>query len=563
MAVDNQKLFSQMADLGRNINLLSDSVKKNTAAVESMSAEQDNESDKKISDTLNSLDKTLKDIQKSLASSKSKEISQPTAEQKSTVNQQEPKQKEKSDFSKIAGGIAKSVIRAFQEGGVAPKQGNYLVGENGPEIVALPKGSGVIPLDIKDLMAGIAKVPELSEFLKENSKVGVSGGNSDVIVTEDGKRIDLSRLDKAYQDKYDALIDEPNGDQKLLESLGEKIHSIWDLQEKSQKVVDQSVTGLYSERSKLFNQITDQNYTDEDNQYLNSVWSSILEKTDKSDVNRYTIAKAHLMATQMLLEKKSKETSIKDEFDKLGKIEDKTGEVVNPKVAEIKKEAEKSKSEEKSGGLLSKMGLKKREKPEENKEEEGSEKKASAILGKAGKFAENVAFGVASKVIGTNLPGVGGALAQKGLGSLKKLADKELSSKEGSKPSEIKESKSSLSKSEAPTKEGLTNPTLKNDVKKLSPQVKPAETKKDQSEQVKENKPAQQSPPSKESVEKSTNTPKPMDKSNSESSGGSPLGTSKDLDDIKGALSRIASILEGTLTVSPLDSPFRPDSRRL
>lgn len=208
------------------------------------------------------------------------------------------------------------------------------------------------------------------------------------------------------------------------------------------------------------------------------------------------------------------------------------------------------------------MGLKKREKPEKEETEETGEKKASAILGKAGKFAENVAFGVAGKVIGSNLPGVGGVLAQKGLGALKKFADKGLSAKGASNPSEMKEAKSSLAKSEIPSKETLISPTLKTDVKKLSPQVKPTETKKDQPEQAKESKPAQQPLPSKESEAKSSTQSK-TSKTKTESSGESPLGTSKDLDDIKGALSRIASILEGTLTVSPLDSPFRPDSRRL
>ena len=37
MAADpNQKLFSQISDLGRNINLLAESIKKNTAATESL-----------------------------------------------------------------------------------------------------------------------------------------------------------------------------------------------------------------------------------------------------------------------------------------------------------------------------------------------------------------------------------------------------------------------------------------------------------------------------------------------------------------------------------------------
>ena len=88
-----------MADLGRNINLLSDSVKKNTAAVESMSAESDKGGDKGISDTLNSLDKTLKDIQKVLSSPKPKEAIQPASEKKTPINQtNKPEEKQTTEW---------------------------------------------------------------------------------------------------------------------------------------------------------------------------------------------------------------------------------------------------------------------------------------------------------------------------------------------------------------------------------------------------------------------------------------------------------------------------------
>ena len=572
---DNQKLFSQMADLGRNMNLLSESDKKNTSAIQEMSVAGEDGGDKKIGETLESLDKTLKDIQKVL-SAKSKETPQPTIspEQKSAQPNQKEPQKEKNDFSKIAGGIAKSVVRAFQEGGVAPKSGDYLVGENGPEIVSLPKGSGVIPLNLKDLMAGIAKVPELSELLKENTKAGVYGNfGSDLIVTEDGKRINLSKLDEIYQRQYDDL-EEKEGDPKILQEIGGKMHAIWDLQESAAKVVNDSIDSLNSQRRDILDKSI-KDFNDKDLEYVESARKDIINKSDPSDLNTYTLAKAHLMATQMLLEKKSKEASTKDEFDKLGKMEDKSKEVINPKVESAKKEAEKSKGEEKSGGLLSKMGLKKKE-PQEKEEskDETSDKKASAVLSKAGKFAENVAFGVASKVIGANLPGVGGALAQKGLGSLKKLVDKEKSPADqkgggekgtpGQNQSEMKEAKPSLTKLEAgANKEETTGtPVLKNEVKKLTPSVKPAETKKEP-EPTKEVKQVQPEI-SKNSEPQTPKADQKKTSAESSSTGSqSPLGTSKDIDDIKSALSRIASILEGPLTVSPIDPPFRPDSRRL
>lgn len=616
MAVDNQKLFSQMADLGRNINLLNENVKKNTSAIESMSSVKDKEGakgtdDKKISDALNSLDKTLKEIQKSLSTKPTETAKVAPSQEGSKITEGAPKstntpsnpneKKEKfdmKDFNKIAGGLVKNVVRAFQEGGVAPKTGNYLVGENGPEIVALPKGSGVIPLDLKDLMKGIAKVPELSEVIKENTKAGVLGSwGGELIVTEDGKKINLDSLMEVYEEQYDKLKDE-KADAKVIQEVVDKMNAIYDLHEKTGEVSNSSIEDVNSQRKDILAKLA-KDYTDKDQEYVASTRDKIINSTDKSDVNSYTLAKAHLMATQMLLEKKEKEASMKDEFDKLGKLEDKTSEVVSPKIEDIKKQTEKpkdtdeAKEEKKSGGLLSKIGLKKKEKgkeeEKENEKEPTAEKKSgkeSEVLSKAGKFAETVASGVAAKVIGTNLPGVGGVLAKKGLNALKSLSKKgrnetgeggEGPTGDGKKGetagtknlSEMKEIKPALAKSEAAniTKENKEGSTaLKTDVKKLSPQPKTAETKKE-AEPPKPKEPpklAEEKP--KSSSEASITT------SSSSSKGGggrgdtavqSSLGTSKDIDDIKSALSRIASILEGPLTVSPIDPPFRPDSRRL
>ena len=52
-------------------------------------------------------------------------------------------------------------------------------------------------------------------------------------------------------------------------------------------------------------------------------------------------------------------------------------------------------------------------------------------------------------------------------------------------------------------------------------------------------------------------------KSETPASGNNGLGSNSDMQDIKNALTRIAGLLEGPLTVSAIDQPFRPDSRRI
>jgi hypothetical protein len=310
-----------------------------------------------------------------------------------------------------------------------------------------------------------------------------------------------------------------------------------------------------------------------DYKFLESTKESIIDSLEDKDLYQnsdYTLAQADLIASQMLLDKRKSEP--KDEFDKLGKLGDKSAAVINPKLGEKKSEKEeksgekKSEKEEKSGGLFSKMGLKKKEKgekPGEEAEPEKGEGKASMLLSKAGKFAENVAFGVAGKVIGSNLPGAGGMLAQKGLGTLKKSIDNKGDEKKGvsAEKAENKESKSSLSKQESPAG-GIPAgaATLTSSVKKLSPQTKKEETKSSEQSETPKSTPAAASSKTTESKAPAT---KSGESAKTDTNTQSPLGGSQDLNDIKSALSRIASILEGPLTVSPLDSPFRPDSRRV
>ena len=99
-----------------------------------------------------------------------------------------------------------------------------------------------------------------------------------------------------------------------------------------------------------------------------------------------------------------------------------------------------------------------------------------------------------------------------------------------------------------------------NSVKKLTPLAK--------KELPKENEAPKEimSAETKTSPDLSGSTPDKGDagkKPETETSGSGGTLSDKDITDIKNALTRMAGLLEGTLTVSVLDQPFRPDSRRI
>ena len=559
---DNQKLFAQMADLGRNINLLTDTVKKNTAATEGFISKKGGEEKSgdstEMTDTLKDLNKTLKDVKKILESKPAP--TNKSAEGENPKLAAEVKSKNPGfDFSKVKGGL-KDVIKAFQEGGVAPKDGKYLVGENGPEVVKLPKGSGIVPVNIKDLISGLSNIPELSKFIKDDTIDYYGDGYSTSVVSKDGKKMDLRNLMYSYDEKaYNYDESGKNPDPIMMRQMEMNSDALQSLITKGYTTVNKAIGDIKSKAETARSEAKYDWDNESDYKFLESTKESIIDSLEDKDLYQnsdYTLAQADLIASQMLLDKRKSEP--KDEFDKLGKLEDKSAAVINPKLGD-----KKSEKEEKSGGLFSKIGLKKKEKGEKTGEEAEPEKgegKASMLLSKAGKFAENVAFGVAGKVLGSNLPGAGGMLAQKGLGALKKSIDNKVDEKKGTS-SENKESKSSLAKQESPAG-GIPAgaATLTSSVKKLSPQTKKEETKSPEQSETPKPTPAAASPKTTESKAPAT---KSAESAKTDTSTQSPLGGSQDLNDIKSALSRIASILEGPLTVSPLDSPFRPDSRRV
>jgi len=584
MADPNQKLFSQIADLGRNINSLAESIKKNTSATESLisSTDKSTKSEKESATTSNKAstanpkesekgEGAIKDLTKAISGllgEKGPLMGKIAEMAKGSVSK--GGEGPNKDFSNIAGGL-KGIIKAFQEGGVAKKEGKYLVGENGPEVVKLPKGAGVIPINVKDLMEGLKNVPEFSSLLK-NSKEGslnFFGNPSDPgLIDSEGINMNLSGLLEKYEEAQDNAKDDNSR-----KSTGEIVETLYSLIGKGKDGIDGEITKIEKEALDL--EIKNK-LSGEDLNNRSNTWVAILKNLskDKDYYNSLAVAKAKLLATQSLISKEKSEdksaeqvlgksdksdsklenlpdtldSGTKEKTDELKKSE----EVVNPKKRKKEKSAEEGpKKETKGSSLLSKIGG--------GAEDVKKETKVSSLLSKIGGGAEDALFSAADKA--TESLGAASPFAKKGLGALKGVIDK----KGGLKGvfSKKEETKTDLGKkiteTSAASKIGET-PSLVNNVKKLNPLAKKEAAKdKEAPEETK----AAETKPSADLMKSAADKSGTDKKSETPASGNNGLGSNSDMQDIKNALTRIAGLLEGPLTVSAIDQPFRPDSRRI
>ena len=532
MAADpNQKLFSQMTDLGRNISSLAESIKKNTYVTESLVSATE-KSDKRKKEEATASNKAFTDNPRESEKSEgaiknlTKAISGLLGDKGPLVGKIAEMVKgsaskggdgSNKDFSNIAGGL-KGIIKAFQEGGVANKEGKYLVGENGPEVVKLPKGAGVIPINVKDLMAGLKKVPDLSGLIKnsKNDNLNFFGSSENPgLIDSDGMIMNLRRLSTKYEDLGDGAKDEET--KKSMDSMREIIDSLMTL---GQNGIDKEVSRIDGESTKLE---AKNKFSGDELQKRGKIWDEILKDVTKDDdyYNSLTVTKAKLLATESLVDKK--------------KSDDKDAEQVLGK-------SDKQRKERNNGGDSPK-----------------GENKKSALLSKIGGGAENALFSAADKA--TESLGSASPFAKKGLSALKGAIDKRVGLKEVlSKKEETKTDLGKKSAEAIETAKSMRTPALVSDVKKLAPLAKKGAPK--EKESLKETKAAEiklspdstKSTAGKSAAEKKSETPL---------SGTTGSVSDKDIQDIKSALNRMAGLLEGTLTVSVLDHPFRPDSRRV
>lgn len=562
MADPNQKLFSQIADLGRNINSLAESIKKNTAATESLvsSTDKSTKSEKESATTSNKAstanpkeseksEGAIKDLTKAitgLLGEKGPLMGKIAEMAKGSISK--GGEGPNKDFSNIAGGL-KGIIKAFQEGGVANKEGKYLVGENGPEVVKLPKGAGVIPINVKDLMEGLKNVPEFSSLLK-NSKEGnldfFGNAGDPGLIDSAGINMNLSGLLEKYEEAQDNAKDDNSR-----KSTGEIVETLYSLIEKGKDGIGEEISKIEKEALDLEikNKLSGEDLNNRSNK-----WVAILKNLskDKDYYNGLAVAKAKLLATQSFIDNKKSDDKSAEQL--LGKSDNPDSKLEN--MPDTLDSGSKQKTDElkKSEEVVN---PKKRKK--EKSAEEGSKKesKGPSLLSKIGGGAEDALFSAAGKA--TESLGAASPFAKKGLSSLKGAIDKKGGLKEVLSKKE--ETKTDLGKkvSETPAAKIEEKPSLVNNVKKLNPLAK-KEAAKDK-ETPNETKAAE--------TKTSTALPESSDKadtakkSETPASGNSGLGSNSDMQDIKSALTRIAGLLEGTLTVSAMDQPFRPDSRRI
>jgi len=101
------------------------------------------------------------------------------------------------DLSKLGG-----ILGSFRKGGKVSKSGDYLVGENGPEIVKLDEGSTVIPLNIKDILDNFKNVKR--DYSLDWVKDGVANlekANGSYFIKSDSGKYSLDRMIKATEEE--------------------------------------------------------------------------------------------------------------------------------------------------------------------------------------------------------------------------------------------------------------------------------------------------------------------------------------------------------------------------
>lgn len=505
MATD-QKLISSLLDLSRNVDKLSSDIKRNTASTEELVGvqEKSTEGNKdlgKIAESIKGLDlKSLKgefsQLTKSISGLDFKGLS---SDLKSLDFKSLSKDLKSLDFKELTQGIkgldlkslsgitkgldlknvtdsfksggvkdivsgslggllkkGKGILGAFEEGGSVNQTGNYIVGEKGPEVVKLDKGSSVISNDI---------LRERQEILKKLGK-------------------------NAPNDKE-----------------------------------------ISSKRTEIFS--SDPTYYKEEASDLERDLNSYLESLDKNS------------------------TFTREDIQKLGKSsKSKAENIISPEAVTAKidkaSNAKEAKIKENREGLFSRVFGKKSDKSKTLEDNSGF---ASDIVSKGKDLLKNVnkdsIFSKGSELLKKS----SGLLGEKNAGKLNMVGD--VLSKASFLGKKSKEASITTKPQE------LKVPELKTSIKKLSPQPQPKVTTKTPVESQ-DSKKETVAPTKTEDISQN----KPASENTSENKKPQAEGTeggitSNDIQEMKAALVRIASLLEGPLNVSSMDRPFRPDSRRV
>jgi len=571
MASDiNSKVASQLLDLNRNLDKLTAEVKKNTQATKEYATQQEgtppeNENIKSIADSLKGLD-GLKEIADNLKKLDLAGISEKLSGIPKSFDNILGGGKfnlgdiaQKFTENKKSGFDVNKILGAFAEGGVAKKEGNYLVGEKGPEIVKLDAGSAVIPLDSKDLINGLSEIPEIAKSIKSKEinlfgdldKPGIILGGIENIKN----RISLNKLREKYEED---LIDQEGLEKdkqnpEMLKKLEKQNNIIQKIIDYSGNKVQNELNATNKEYYDLYKKELPNGLSKDDLVSFNKIWDSILGGLPSGSVNDLTTSKGRLLATKMLLnDKKNASSSVESSDGSMakGQLGDKSedtkkssGDVLPGGESAVKNTPEGLlKSEKIVTGGVSKVS------PPEQGESSSPKKPGSDIISEAGgkeagDSLKSIVKGQADKLISKIIPG------EKTRGIISGGLDELLSSG----GSENKKSLTNLAtKAPAPKP-----PDLSGDLKGLTSEI--SGLVKSNVETVKSKISDKVSGLGGKISEKISGG----SKQNVSEGDTTPMNLNESIEQIKSLLSRMAVSLEGPLEVTPLDSPFRPNSRKV
>ena len=218
---ENKESTKQLLDISRNMKDIMSQVKNISADVK-----KGNE----INDKNKNLIKNFEKNSKSPAANILNSIKEASIKQK--PEEASPSKKAgKLDAGKVKDILAGQIPLkcALKLGGEIEDPGNYIVGENGPEVVNVPKGSSVIPLDVSDLVEGLNNVSQIKKSIVGN-KVNVNTSDK-TIKTENGD-FSIDALVKSYSatlaEDSAAGLDNKESAMALtsLQKLSEKISSV-------------------------------------------------------------------------------------------------------------------------------------------------------------------------------------------------------------------------------------------------------------------------------------------------------------------------------------------------
>ena len=529
--------YKQLLDVSRTLSEVASELKKTNkdlaSIAKTVSKDLPNEI-KKVADSQKETTKSLNEYKKSSAGAKS--VTPKVGGAEADKGREMLKAFGLEDFmgmyeeelAKLSATKTKSVKGALKNGGTIKEGGNYIVGENGAEVVNVPKGTNVVPLNVTDLLDGLNKIGEIKKLINKDGMINVevSGGDKILIGDSPTDRYSLESIKRSIREEQAENsvrgINDKSGAEKLtiLDSLNKKIEAGAASAKPESATAPSTVDEMIAKKGGLDKTTLNDFYPSkqEIEEYKAKLIKEEPELATDEDGLRYELERFKVEeADRRFQEARKKEQGSAAKSESTPTLETKAKKGSEPeKPGEAKEKKEKSKAGEKLKSGLSKL---------------------FSGAGKGASLENTVGFGDSKKVGGGNIAASATSAASSLLPKAQSKLTSAASSKVENKTTSLSVAKKAEPQPQAPSPESQPSP---------SPSPKSA---------------AESAPQSATTTETPKTEENKAGGSQSSQSGGSAM-PSKDLEDIKGLLASISRSLSGPLNVYNPD-PFRPDSRRI